>query len=167
VAVNTKTNAVYVANGLTLVAIDGVTNKVLGSIPRPSAPVGDPAHPPIFGTTAVAVDETTNTVYFANTGGDNTVDVINGETFTIVATVSVGNAPDSIAVNPLTHLVYVANELDKTITVIDETTNTATATISLTDHPTNIVVNPATNILYVAMDLSVGVVNLATNTPQQ
>jgi YVTN family beta-propeller protein len=84
-----------------------------------------------------------------------------------VATVSVGNTPDSVAVNPLTHLVYVANELDKTITVIDETTNTATTTISLTGNPTNIVVNPATNILYVAMDQSVGVVNLATNAPQQ
>jgi YVTN family beta-propeller protein len=80
--------------------------------------------------------------------------------------VAVGNFPDSVAVNPLTHLVYVANEHDKTITVIDETTNTATATINLTDHPQGIVVNPETNLLYVAMDLFVGVVNLATNTPQ-
>ena len=167
VAVNTKTNTVYVANGLTLVAIDGSTNKVTGSIPVPKAPIADPAHPPIAGTTAVAVDETTNTVFFANTGGDNTVDVVNGETLAITATVAVGNSPDSVAVNPLTHLVYVANELDKTITVIDETTNTATATINLTDHPQGIVVNPATNLLYVAMDLSVGVVNLTTNAPQQ
>jgi YVTN family beta-propeller protein len=167
VAVNTKTNTVYVTNGLTLVAIDGSTNKVTGSIPVPSAPIADPAHPPIAGTTAVAVDETTNTVFFANTGGDNTVDVVNCDTLAVTATVAVGNSPDSVAVNPLTHLVYVANELDKTITVIDETTNTATATISLTDHPQGIVVNPATNLLYVAMDQSVGVVNLATNTPQQ
>jgi DNA-binding beta-propeller fold protein YncE len=45
VAVNTKTNTVYVTNGLPLVAIDGSTNKVTGSIPVPAAPIADPTHP--------------------------------------------------------------------------------------------------------------------------
>jgi YVTN family beta-propeller protein len=103
------------------------------------------------------VDETTYTVFFANTGGDNTVDVVNGDTFAVTATIAVGNSPVRVALNPLTHLVYVANGLDQTISVIDETTNTVPVTISISDHPQGIVGNPATNVLYVAMDQSVGV----------
>ncbi len=50
----------------------------------------------------------THTVYVANFGSD-TVSVIDGSTYAVIATVPVGKTPDGVAVDPGTHTVYVAN----------------------------------------------------------
>ena len=47
----------------------------------------------------------------------------------LLTTVSVGNQPDDVAVNPVTNRVYVVNEEGQTVTVIDGATNTAVTTI--------------------------------------
>ena len=53
---------------------------------------------------AVAVNSVTNTIYVAN-AGDDTVSVVNGSTNTVVATVTVGDTPLGVAVNPATNTV--------------------------------------------------------------
>jgi DNA-binding beta-propeller fold protein YncE len=77
-------------------------------------------------------------------------------------TVTVGKFPTGIAVNPVTHTVYVANSgatTTGTVTVLDERTCNATTTSGCTNihtlqipggNPAAIAVNPATDTLYVA-----------------
>lgn len=85
---------------------------------------------------------------------------------TVVATVPVGQIPQSIAVNPVTNKIYVANLGSGDITVIDGVTD---STITLTDPNANflqtVVVNPVTNMIYVANFNSnnVTVIDGATN----
>jgi len=126
VAVNEATDTVYVANrdDGTVSVIDGATCN--GSDTSgcgqawPTVTVGSAPQ-------ALGVDELTDTIYVTNTGGD-TVSVINGATCNgtntsgcaqIPATVTVGNAPRAVGVNPVTNTIYVANRDDGTVSVID------------------------------------------------
>jgi YVTN family beta-propeller protein len=163
VAVNTQTNMVYVANTIELVAINGATNQIVARIQETPATQTAPAQPTLVGTSAVAVDETSNTVYVADDAGLNAISVINGSTNVVTDTIQVGNDPVGIAVNPVTHMLYVSNHLDKSVSVIDGTTNTTVATISLSDFPNDLAINASTNVVYVLGDESVISINGATN----
>ena len=66
----------------------------------------------------------------------------------VVATVPVGNGPNSISVNTLTDQIYVANSVDNTVTVITGTTNSS-ATVDVGVNPLAIAVNSVTNKIYV------------------
>jgi YVTN family beta-propeller protein len=68
---------------------------------------------------------------------------------TVTATVSVGTAPEAVAVNTVTNKIYVANYLSANVTVIDGTTN-STTTVQAALHPVAVAVNEATNTIYVA-----------------
>jgi YVTN family beta-propeller protein len=68
---------------------------------------------------------------------------------TVTATISVGTAPEAVAVNTVTNKIYVANYLSANVTVIDGTTNSAT-TVQAALHPVAVAVNEATNKIYVA-----------------
>ena len=57
------------------------------------------------------------------------VSVIDASTRTVTATVPVGKGPTGVAVDPGTHTVYVANQIDGTVPVIDASTRTVTATV--------------------------------------
>ena len=72
---------------------------------------------------------------------------------TVVATISVGDGPSGVAVNPDTDLVYVADQNDDTVSVIDGETNSVVATISVGSFPQGVAVNPDTNLVYVANSL--------------
>ena len=76
-------------------------------------------------------------------------------------TISVGNSPYGVAVNPSTNTVYVANYADNSVSVINGSTNTVTATVSVGSIPSAVAVNPSTNTVYVAnyADKSVSVIN--------
>jgi YVTN family beta-propeller protein len=50
---------------------------------------------------------------------------------TVIATIGAGLQPNAIAVNPVSHRVYVANSGSDNVTVIDGTTNSRVATVSL------------------------------------
>ena len=67
-----------------------------------------------------------------------------------VATVSVGEAPIGIAVNPNTNMIYVVNQISNTASVIDGKTNGVVKSIAVGKGPISIAVNPNTNMIYVA-----------------
>ena len=70
---------------------------------------------------------------------------------TVVATVTVGNNPQGVAVNPSTNRIYVVNAFfDNTVSVIDGATNTVVATVPVGNSPWDVAVNPSTNRIYVA-----------------
>src|SRR2546422_73417 len=84
---------------------------------------------------------------------------------TVTTTVAVGSARASVAVNPVTNKVYVANASSDTVTVIDGATN-VTTTVAVGTTPISVAVNPVTNTVYVANGFSanVTVIDGATNT---
>ncbi len=77
---------------------------------------------------------------------------------------TVGSYPVAIAVNPVTNLIYVANEGSNTVTVIEGSTN-ATTTVAAGSNPQAIAVNPVTNMIYEVneIDNTMTVINGATN----
>ncbi len=74
--------------------------------------------------------------------------VIDGAT-NATTTVAAGTSPFSVAVNPVTNKIYVANYGSNNVTVIDGATN-ATTTVAAGTHPYSVAVNPVTNKIYVA-----------------
>ena len=80
--------------------------------------------------------------------------------------VSTELAPWSLAVNPVTNKIYVANWDSANETVIDGATNSATATLTVGTGPGGIAVNPVTNRVYVTNSGSnnVTVIDVATST---
>jgi len=105
-----------------------------------------------------------NTIYVTNEK-DNTVSVINGQTNNVVATISVGNGPDGVGVNPETDMIYVANWGNNTVNVINGQTNNVVAIISVGNEPDAVGVNPTTDMIYVANwgNNTVNVINGQTN----
>jgi DNA-binding beta-propeller fold protein YncE len=128
VALNSKTNKIYVANygdcvqvlgNVTM--IDGATNNI--------TTLADAACP-----LAVAVNPNTNKIYVANYGNSSVtggVTVIDGAT-DATTTVTVGTYPDAIAVNPNTNQIYVANAGTNNVTVIGNSFTVATTPSSAT-----------------------------------
>jgi DNA-binding beta-propeller fold protein YncE len=137
VAVNTKTNKIYVLHQdtPTVSVIDGPTDTVTtftdpGGVPR-----------------AVAAEPLSNKIYLVNS---NNVTVFDGATNSST-TLADPNTVDlgAVAVNPLTHKIYATNPFG--VTVIDEVSNSST---TVTDrnamHPVAVDLNPRTNRIYVA-----------------
>ena len=89
-------------------------------------------------------------VYVANSR-DGTVSVINATTGTVIATdtVTVGLAPEGVAVTPNNASVYVANSGDGTVSVIDTATSTVVATVQLQNFPCQIAITPDGAFAYV------------------
>jgi DNA-binding beta-propeller fold protein YncE len=101
----------------------------------------------------LAVNELTNKIYTAASGGTVVIDGATSATTLIVdpnAKIG-GGRPSGLAVNPATNRIYVANT-GGNVTVIDASTNT---TSTVTDPnangmvPTAVAVNPVTNKIYV------------------
>ena len=67
---------------------------------------------------------------------------------TVIATVPVGWAPYSAAVNHTTNRVYTANYQGCTVSVIDVNTNTRISEIAIGGHTTDIAVDETTNRVY-------------------
>ena len=143
-AVNPVTNRVYVtnlfpnsSNSNFVTIIDGVNDKALAAVPT-SVP-----------SSAPVVNVVTNQVYVVATGlNPKSITVIDGATNS-TTTVTVGNAPSGVAVNPITNKVYVANQNDATVSVIDGATNNATS-VATGNLPQSVAVNPVTGQVFVA-----------------
>ena len=173
-AVNTKTNMIYVANtggagffgcdstpSYTVSVIDGATNNVVNTVAVGLGPAG------------VAVNPRTNKIYVTVNGGcctsGNTVAVIDGSTNTVVNTIAVADDPFLIAANPRTNLVYVTHAGVDQITVIDGSTDTVKATFSIGSEARAIAFDSNGHFLYVAARNinQLAVVNASNNTVVQ
>ncbi len=62
--------------------------------------------------------------------------------------ISTGDEPGAVAVNPVTNRVYVANFEDRNVAVVDGATKT-TSTINAGSNPSAVAVNQVTNKVYV------------------
>lgn len=165
-AVNPSTHTLYAsnANGDTVAVINtascnAATASGCGQTPE-SITVGN-------GAAGIAIDQVTDTVYVAN-GNDNTVSVIDGascnaETISgcgqTPPTISTGNGPLPVALNPATHTLYVGNLFDNTVSVINAATcndqtqtdcNETAPTVGVADGPFSLGVDQMNNTVYVA-----------------
>lgn len=101
------------------------------------------------GAIGVAFPTSVNLIYVANNLDDN-VSVIDGNTNTVIATVTVGDGPVAASVNPITNQIYVTNQFSNNVSVVDGLSNTVIAAISVGAFPTAVGVNLLTNRIYVA-----------------
>ena len=101
VAANPVTHKAYATDWGTVYVIDTITSTATGT----SIPVG--------GTTiswfGVAVNSVTNKVYVTNTSSAGQVFVIDGNTDTLINTITVGMNPEGVAIDPTANRAYVAN----------------------------------------------------------
>jgi YVTN family beta-propeller protein len=114
VAINSRTGKVY--------AVDSARNavEIFDPVTRATARVAVGEAP-----VAIAVNEPTNAIYVANSGGD-TVSAIDGKTDVLTKEIKVGPRPYVVAANPATNRIYVSNTFSRVITVIDARTNLTT-----------------------------------------
>ncbi len=114
---------------------------------------------------AVGVDVVSGLAYVAeNTPASLTV--ISGSSFmTNIKDTGAASTPRSVAVNPLTHRVYVADVGGGSGTVSIFQTTTYQATITMTDGPNVVAVDTSTDIAYAVDDAGhIAVINGATGT---
>lgn len=97
IAVNPNTNTIYIVGGVALWTIDGATDAITKSVSI------SPPNP-----YTLAANPNTNRIYVDNYYG-NALDVIDGYSDTLIATIAVGDEPLGIAVNPSTDTIYVGN----------------------------------------------------------
>jgi YVTN family beta-propeller protein len=129
---------------------------------------------------ALAVDQSTHTLYVANAGADY-LSMLNTETCNATATggctaspttVTVGSSPGPLAIDPSTNTVYVPNTQGDTVSVLDAATCNATdpsgcgdvSTITVGSGAQAVALDPQTHTGYVANfnDGTVSVINTAT-----
>jgi YVTN family beta-propeller protein len=190
IAIDTATGTAYVANigNNTISVINTRTCNAVDFSGCAQAPasIADPRGP-----IALAVDQSTDTVYVADIGDNfsgtsHTVTVINGATCNghqhagcgqTPPTVQVGHGPDGVAIDQATHTVYVANNgannnNGHTVSVINAATCNGThqagcgqtpATIQIGHGPFWIAVDQVTHTAYTAnnTDSTVSVINTA------
>jgi YVTN family beta-propeller protein len=165
VGVHSSVGKVYVANFSdgTVSVISTSSNTVIATIPGLKV-----AGNPNDGPNDIAVLPALNRAYVGRTvhfGGR--INVINTITDTLEPDIAgLGSHPVTLAANPATLKVYVANQLSNTVSVIDATTAGVTATIGGFSGPAGVGVNPTTNRIYVNNNSadSVAVISGATDT---
>jgi YVTN family beta-propeller protein len=155
IAVNPNNYLVYVATSDdTVSVIDGTTNEVLpnnitfGDFPDSIAV--NPNNDLVYVTTS---DDTISVIdpYFCNRFDESCNPQAEEALGSVYTDITVGDYPESIAVNPNNDLVYVTNEESDTVSVIDGITNEVLPTnITVGDSPSGIAVNPNNNLVYVA-----------------
>jgi DNA-binding beta-propeller fold protein YncE len=185
IAVDQATDTIYVANSVkdTLSVIDGADCNAANSSGCDQATVQVPlVAPKHYGSTAVAVNQATNTVYVLNQGRPSTVSVLNGATCNATVTtgcqtrpptVTVGNAngPAGLAVDDSTDTIYVDNTAQDTVSVINGATCNSTIVMGCGQTPAithvgrqnfgYIAVDPRTGLVYVTdyLDDAVSIIN--------
>jgi DNA-binding beta-propeller fold protein YncE len=145
--VDEATNTIYVAN-----IADGTVSVINGATCNGTDHSGCGQTPPAItvgpGPAAIAVDDSTDTIYVANNWTD-TVSVINGATCNGVvhygcsqtpATITVGNAPLATAVDQRTHTLYVETSAGA-VSFVDTTACNADHTSGCTQTPPTVAVD--------------------------
>jgi YVTN family beta-propeller protein len=157
IAVDSATHTVYAGAGNSVTVVNAASGSVTTTVSL-TGPVQ-----------SIAVDAATNMVYVAdgNVSGLPGVDVINGATNAVTATIS-GLAPGSVAgvaVDSTTNTVYVASLTGAAVTVIDGATNKVKTTIGTGTgtRPDGVAVDELTHVLWVA-DLNGSVIAIDGTT---
>src|ERR1700674_1209504 len=143
--------------------INTMTDALVTVIPVQSSPLG------------VAITPNRAFAYVTNTGAicdlcpinqPSSVSVIDTTTYSVVATIPVGQYPAGVAITPNGAFAYVANFNSNSVSVIDTTTNTATATVTVGAGPWGIAITPNGAFAYVTnyTSASVSVISTTTNT---
>jgi YVTN family beta-propeller protein len=81
---------------------------------------------------------------------DNTLSVINSETYAPLSTVPVGDGPNGVAYNAANDKIYVANRNTNTVTVLQASDLGSSSTVDVGQQPNGVAANTATNKVYVA-----------------
>jgi YVTN family beta-propeller protein len=165
VAVNPKTNLVYVANFDNVAVIDGATNTVTHTIPIGGA-----------NGWAIKVNPNSSKVYVAGYLS-NSVHVIDANSNTVINTIPLGERLAGIAINSKTNTVYAASDLYRTggaITVIDGSDDAVIENIDLRATrenngltaiwPSGIAVDEERNLVYVGGGASSAIVVIDGST---
>jgi YVTN family beta-propeller protein len=153
-AVDTLTDKIYVANSCgndsacasagTVSIIDGATNSV-AMVTVGFQPVG------------IAANAVSDEIYVVNNCASattcgtqpGTVSVIDGTNDSVASTVTVGNGPDSLSVDPANNEIYVLNSTDGTISEIDGASSVLSRVVSPTFGSFSAVaVDPVTGMAY-------------------
>jgi YVTN family beta-propeller protein len=100
--------------------------------------------------TAVSAAVAAPFAYVSHFTSPGTVSVIDQATNTVVASITVGNLPGGVAVNPAGTRAYVANKDDGTVSVINVASNTVEATIRVGPEPWGVGVSADSSRIYVA-----------------
>ena len=89
-----------------------------------------------------------------------------GDSFSVIAAVTVGTNPRGVAVSPNGSRVYVTNLDSNSVSVINTSNNTAVATVAVGANPRGVAVSPNGSRVYVtnAGEDSVSVINTSNNT---
>lgn len=111
----------------------------------------------------LAVDSSTGTLYASTSDG---ISVIDASTRTVVADIPVGFDSQDVAVDPVTHTVYVLNARDNSVSVIDGVARALTAAVPVGKNPSGIAVDPVAHRVYVTHqgDQELSVIDGATRS---
>jgi YVTN family beta-propeller protein len=106
------------------------------------------------------------TNFYYNPGYGNTVTILDTATNAIVDAITVGNAPEGLAVSPDGKRVYVANSLSNSVSVIDTATKSVVGTVAVGVGPSSLTVSPDGKRVYVPnwYNNTVSVIDTMTNT---
>jgi YVTN family beta-propeller protein len=128
----------------TVSVIDTATNNVTATVPVGSAPSGIAVNPD--GTRVYVAVENPDGYFLERIGGvtaiTGAVDVIDTAKYEFIDRVSVGSAPQEVAVTPDGNKVYVVNYGSNTTSVIDTATNTVNTTMPVGGSPTAVGIGP-------------------------
>ncbi len=150
VAVDTSANLAYVAavcsnppvcdrGGPYLLTIDGAGRSFVA---------GDTVRLPANGM-GVAFDAVNRRVYVSMV--NDTVAIVDPSSHTVVGLIGVGVAPRGMAINPVTHKLYVTNSGDRSVSVIDLATEAVVKTEFISSNaPERVAIDPIINRIYVA-----------------
>ena len=160
VAVDTATNIAYLAN-----PGNGSVTWINGNGAPPFASNTFSAE---GGTREIAVNPVTHKVYAASDLASSTVAVIDGSTNAATTVNYQESQPWAVAVNPVTNIIFVADNASGTVSVIDGSTNQLdeASPITVGSNPNALVVDATNNLVYVSNSnsSSVSVINGASLT---
>ncbi len=144
VALNSATNQIFVAYPSAIIQIDGAT--------------GNTSSIPAIGAEALAVDLVNNRLY---TCGFQGIQVVDGASQSVLATIPTASTLISASVNPAVHQAYFGSPLLPVFYVLDTNTNQLIIP-SGTSAGGALALNPSTNQLVLA-DTNINLYNPATN----
>jgi YVTN family beta-propeller protein len=141
VAVNSKNNRIFVANGqdLSVSVIDGASDQLLGTMITDNRP------------TDIAVNAVKNEIWVSESdgGGNMFAEVFDGNSFSLIKSIPLGSGIGRIAVHPHLNRVYVSNEFSSYLAVIDGSRKVVLTNVNLPCAPFGVTVNTATQRVYV------------------